>query len=109
MTRQEIADMLREAGVYFDEDHPDHIAEEKLESLLPPFMEFTATDKPVNADGRRYIDIKQLTVRLYSDTEETEAESGIEGALEARDLRWRKNREYMDDLGMWAITYTLEV
>ena len=67
------------------------------------------TDKPVYADGKRYLDIKELTIRIYSDTEVSEAEETVQEVLEAEDLRWKRSCEYIEELLLWAIIYKLEV
>ncbi len=109
MDRQEVKEMVMQMGVTFDDTHPDHIDISNIEQLTPPFLEYTLTDAPVYADGIRYLDIKRLVITLYSDDEESEAEAMIEAVLTDEDLRWRKNREFIEDILMWNITYTLEV
>ena len=109
MTRSEVMDMMRETGVIFDEEHPDHITADKFLALEPPFMEYVLEDAPVIADAIRYLDIKRLRINLYSDTEETSAESAIEQVLDHEELRWRKEKEFIDEILMWNIVYTLEV
>lgn len=109
MTSNEVKEMCRRMGVTFDEDHPDHITVGKLKALSPPFMEYILIDKPVHADGRRYLDIKQLEIRIYSDTEVSEAEETVQKVLEEEDLRWKRSSEYIDELLLWAIIYKLEV
>lgn len=109
MTRNEVMEMMAETGVTFDEAHSDHINAEKFLNLMPPFMEWVLEDASVAADSVRYLDIKRLRINLYSDTEETEAEGDIEQILDREELRWRKTKEFIEELLMWNITYTLEV
>lgn len=109
MTNVEVKEMCRKMGVIFDEEHPDHITASKLQSLEPPFMEYILTDKPIYADGKRYLDIKELTIRIYSDTEVAEAEKDIQNVLELEDLRWQRSCEYIEELLLWAIIYKMEV
>lgn len=109
MTEAEVKDMCRKMGVYFDEDHPDHITASKLKTLVPPFMEYFLTDNPIHADGKRYIDIKNLTIRIYSDTEVSEVEAEVQEILEAEDLRWKRSSEFIEELLLWAIQYTMQV
>ncbi len=109
MTNVEVKEMCKKMGVLFDETHPDHITAENLTSLLPPFMEYLLVDKPVYADGKRYIDIKELTIRVYSDTEVSEVEEDIQRVLENEELRWRRSCEYIEELLLWAILYKMEV
>lgn len=97
-------------GLYFDRKHPDHISTRKLESLAPPFMEWTLSDVPVYADGMSdYLDIKQLTIWIYSDTEECGAEEGVKTVLDAKELRYMRETTYMEELQMWAISYRMQV
>ena len=72
-------------------------------------MEYILTDKPIHADGKRYIDIKEMEIRIYSDTEVSEAEENVQRVLEEEDLRWKRSSEYIDELLLWAIIYKLEV
>ena len=109
MTSEEVKDMCKRMALYFDEDHPDHISEEKIGELYLPFMEYFLVDRPVNADGRRYIDIKKLTIRIYSDVEAAEEEQTVQAVLEEEDLRWKRSSEYLEGLGLWVIIYKLEV
>lgn len=109
MTNEEVKEMCRQMCVVFDEDHPDHITASKLKTLSPPFMEYILVDKPVYADGIRYLDIKELTIRIYSDTEVSEVEGNVQAVLEKEDLRWKRSCEYIDELLLWAIIYKLEV
>lgn len=109
MTNSEVKEMCKRMGVVFDEDHPDHITASKLKTLSPPFMEYILTDKPVHADGKRYLDIKELEIRIYSDTEVSEVEENVQKVLEEEDLRWKRSSEYIEDLLLWAIIYKLQV
>ena len=109
MTSNEVKEMCGRMGIIFDEDHPDHVTAGKLKALSPPFMEYILTDKPVYADGKRYLDIKELEIRIYSDMEVSDAEMNVQKVLEEEDLRWRRSAEYIDDLLLWAIIYKLEV
>lgn len=109
MTSTEVKEMCAKMGVTFDEEHPDHITASKLQSLAPPFMEYILTDKPVYADGKRYLDIKELSIRVYSDIEVSEVEKNIQNVLELEDLRWKRSCEYIEELMLWAIIYKLEV
>lgn len=109
MTNEEVKMMCKRMDIVFDEDHPDHITANKLKTLCPPFMEYFLVDNPVHADGKRYIDIKDLTIRIYSDIETSEAESKVKQVLEEEDLRWHRSSEYVEELMLWAIEYKMEV
>lgn len=109
MTNEEVKNMCRSMGIVFDEDHPDHITANKIKNISPPFMEYVLVDKPIHADGKRYLDIKELTIRIYSDTEVSESEEKVQEVLESEDLRWRRSSDYIDELQLWEIIYKLEV
>lgn len=109
MTSEEAKSMCREMGVMFDENHPDHITADKLQNITPPFMEYILTDHPIYADGERYIEIKDLTLRIYSDTEVSEAEEAVQNVLEEKELRWKRSVEYIEELQLFAIIYKTEV
>lgn len=109
MTSEEVKNMCRKMRIPFDENHPDHISTDKLSTLSPPFMEYILTDNPVYADGVRYIDIKDLSIRIYSDTEVSESEADVKRILEEEDIRWKRSSEFVEDIMMWAIVYKMEV
>ena len=109
MTNDEVKAMCRRMEVPFDEEHPDHISTTNLQEIEPPFMEYVLTDKPVYADGVRYLDIRELAVILYSDTETCDAEEQVKAVLDAEDLRWKVSREFIEELLMWNIVYRMEV
>ena len=110
MTKSEVKEMCYGMGIYFDEKHPDHISTQKLKSIAPPIMEYTLEPVPVYADGMSdYLDIQQLTLWIYSDTEESTAESQIRAVLDAAELRYKRSTTYMEELQMWAITYRMQV
>lgn len=109
MTSEDVKIMCREMGVMFDENHPDHITADKLQNIVPPFMEYILTDHPIYADGERYIEIKDLTLRIYSDTEVSEAEEAVQNVLEEKELRWKRSVEYIEELQLFAIIYKTEV
>ena len=109
MTSEEVKSMCREMGVMFDENHPDHITADKMQNITPPFMEYVLTDHPIYADGERYIEIKDLTLRIYSDTEVSEAEEAVQIVLAGKDIRWQRSAEYIEELLLFAIIYKMEV
>ena len=109
MTREEVKTMCDGMGLYYDRKHPDHISTKKLESLAPPFMEYTLEQVPVYADGKNYLDIKMLTIWIYSDTEECTAEPLVQAVLDAEELRYKRETRYMEELQMWAISYSMQV
>lgn len=109
MTSEDAKIMCKKMGVMFDENHPDHITADKLQNIVPPFMEYILTDHPIYADGERYIEIKDLTLRIYSDTEVSEVEEAVQNVLEEKELRWKRSVEYIEELQLFAIIYKTEV
>ena len=109
MTSEEVKAMCKKMGITFDENHPDHISVERLKTISPPFMEYDLTDHPIYADGVRYIDIKDLSIRIYSDTEVSDAEENVKSILLEEELRWKRSAEYIEELSLWVIIYKMEV
>lgn len=109
MTREAVKAMITEMGLPFDHDHPDHITLSKLSSLSPPFLEYVVLDHPINADGSRYIELGDLTIRIYSDTEVAECEDTVRSVLADHGLRWSRTYEYIEDILMWCIRYTAQI
>ena len=109
MTKAEAKEMITEMGLPFDQDHPDHITLSKIGNLRPPFLEYVILDHPINADGVRYIELYDLTIRIYSDTEVSECEDTVREVLSAHGLRWSRMYEYIDELMLWCIRYTAQI
>ena len=110
MTKQEVADMCGEMGIYFDRDHPDHISRKKLQGLPPPFMEYTITQVPWAADGMSdYLDIKELNIWIYSDTDVCRKEDSVRAVLDTEELRYKRTASYMEEVQMWAINYNMQI
>lgn len=114
MTRDEIRAKIEGLGIYFDPDHPDHISREKISTLEPPFMEWGTQRRSLRADGTDYALWERLIIYLYDDTnEDTETLTGdgrrFEDALTAAFDRYRAEKKYDDELGLYYTEYTMEV
>lgn len=114
MTREEIKEILDGFGLYCDPDHPDHISGEKFETLEPPFMEWGTQDQAFRADGIDYLTWKELTVRIFSDTDEdapvlTAGGIPVTDAIREAFDKCRIEKSYYDELGLYLTTYTMEV
>lgn len=109
MTPTEVRTMVDQMNVVYDSDHPDHINQNKLRNLAPPFVEYVLEDHPIWADGRRYISFYDMTLRIYSEYETSEVETSVQSVLESYDIRWRRETEYIQELSLFAIIYTMEV
>lgn len=104
MTREQLNALMETTGVYFDPDHPDHVERSKIADLPPPFMEFYVQEVPFGADDIVYYTYLRITIRLYSDVDEDEAEVRVREALDGRFFRTKK--EYNEDFGLWETTFT---
>lgn len=114
MTREQIRGLIEGFGIYFDQDHPDHISREKIETLEPPFLEWGTQKRQIRADGADYVLWERLTILLYTDTNEdtetpTEGGRTFEEALTDAFDRFRKDKSYNDELGLYITEYTMEV
>lgn len=114
MTRQEIREKIEGFGIYFDPDHPDHISGEKIETLEPPFLEWGTQRREVRADGVDYVLWERLTILLYTDINEdttvlTEGNRPFEETLVDAFDRFRADKSYNDELGLYVTEYTMEV
>ena len=109
MTREQVKTMVTEMGVVFDHDHPDHINRNKLQTLAPPFVEYFLEDHVIWADGRRYISFYDMTLRIYSEAETSMVETDVQSVLESYDIRWKREVQYIQEMYLFAIIYTMEV
>lgn len=114
MTRDEIREKIEGLGIYFDPDHPDHISREKIETLEPPFLEWGTQRRTIRADGVDYVLWEHLIIYLYTDTnEDVETRTGdggqFEQALTEAFDRFKAQKNYDDELGLYITEYTMEV
>lgn len=105
MTFTEIANMVAEIGypyAYYQFDHGTEKA--------PPFICFYYPGRDdFLADDSNYSQITELTIELYTDNKDFEAESAVETVLEASGIVYEKDESYIDSERMYMITYTTEV
>ena len=136
MTRQEIKAALDRTGIYYDQEHPDHISADKLDTLPPPFMEWGTEEIRIRADGLDYVRYKKLTVIIYTDTDEENEEEwedhngeqildndgntiiliehpeemdSVERVLQDIAGSYKKEISYNDGLSLYELRYTTEV
>ena len=67
---------------------------------------FSSTNN-FNADDVVYQVINRITIELYTESKDPEAENAVEAAL--KDLCWEKSEEYLDDEQCYEIIYEIEV
>lgn len=76
----------------------------------PPFICFYyPSDDDLMADDRNYQKISSLTVELYTDVKDFEAEERVEAALRAAGLSWGKSESNIDSEQMHMTVYEMEV
>lgn len=109
MTTEEVRSLISSVGFYFDPEHPDFIESSKKEQLTPPFLEYELKDVNYFADGIIYFKRKKLTIRLYTDVYDKDAESTLEAALQAAGIGFSKEKEYYSPIGLWESDYQTEV
>lgn len=112
MERTELIELMKTVGIYFDEDHPDHITVEKLEDgeLTPPFMEFDVFEDGIRADGITYLRYTRVNVRKYDDSDDGTTHAMFREAMDAACVSYQMtNHEYDDVLGLWVTKYTFTV
>ena len=104
MTREALETLMSGTEIYYDPDHPDHIERSKIDSLPPPFLEFSVEEVPFSADDVIYYSFVRITIRLYSDLDVDEAEESIRTALSG--YFFATNKVYDNDLGLWETEFT---
>lgn len=112
MERGEIIELMRSVGLYFDEDHPDHVTVEKLENgtIEPPFLEFDILEEAIRADGKVYERYNRVNVRKFDDTDDGETNRMFRTAMDTAEVSYRMTGHSFDEnLGLWATTYTFTV
>ncbi|MBQ9328941.1 MAG: hypothetical protein IJ225_10495 [Solobacterium sp.] len=112
MGRDEIIELMKTAGLFFDEDHPDHITVEKLEKgiIEPPFMEFDILEQNLRADGMTYLRYTVVNVRKYDDIDDGVTHARFRDAMDEAMISYRMTaHEYDDVLGLWVTRYTFTV
>ena len=67
---------------------------------------FSSTNN-FNADDAVYQVINRISIELYTESKDLEAENAVEAALKG--LCWEKSEEYLDDEQCYEIIYEIEV
>lgn len=109
MAREDIISMIDTMGLYYDTDHPDHISEDAINSIAPPFLEADIIQHVIPADGENYIDdIFDVTLRIYSEATSVSEESTVTSVLSEEDLRWRRDCKFNDYMQLFEISYKFQ-
>lgn len=105
MTTKEIAAIIESTGL------PNaYYAFEEGSAEAPPFICFYyASANDLYADGISYQRISNLTVELYTDEKDFEAEQKVEDALTAAGISFSKTETYISSEKLFDIVYESEV
>ena len=105
MTHVEVSDMVRS----FDFPY-SYFQFPKGSAVPPPFVVFYYPESDdFIADNKNYSGIRQLTIELYTDNKDFQAEDKIEETLEANEIPYRKTEIYIDDEQLFEVAYETEV
>ena len=89
----------------------DALPMEQRQAIVAPPLPFVcylfASTNNFNADDAVYQVINRITIELYTESKDPEAENAVETAL--KDLCWEKSEEYLDDEQCYEIIYEIEV
>lgn len=105
MTYAEIASMIESTeleNTYYQ--YPEGEAPE-----LPYILFYYPERDDFQADNKNYAKITQLNIELYTKEKDFEKEEALEGILEANDLVYDKEEQYIESEKMYEVLYTMEV
>lgn len=75
---------------------------------LPWLVWYIDSETNFPADGANYHNIKHVTLELYTELKDLDAEAAVESAIADMGI-WDKTEEYIDSERCYQIVYTLEV
>ena len=103
MSLSEIATMINSMGLPF--------AYRAFDSpQAPPFICYLYTgNTPEPADNKNYVKIETLVIELYTDNKDFSLESQIETILDANEMIYERDEEWLSDERMQLTTYTMDV
>lgn len=103
MSLSEIATMINSMGLPF--------AYRAFDSpQAPPFICYLYTgNTPEPADNTNYVKIETLVIELYTDNKDFSLESQIETILDANEMIYERDEEWLSDERMQLTTYTMDV
>ena len=83
------------------------------DTVAPPFAAyyFSPTSDNLFADGKVYACFRQLYIESYADDADTDTalQRQIEAALDAAELPWQKETEWIESEHMFLTAYNMEV
>lgn len=82
---------------------------ESEDPALPYIVFYYPERSDFYADGKNYQKITVLNIELYSDNKDFDNEELIESVLEANDLPYTKEEQYISDERMYEVLYVVNV
>lgn len=107
-TSDQIREIIEQIGFYMDPDHPSYIEKEKKDRLPPPFLEYDDDVQQFFADGICFFEHHRITIRLFADDMDKDAENAVRRVLMENELAFRQQREQVQDPPLWMTTFTME-
>lgn len=105
MTYIEVSDMIRSFDLPYN-----YYQFPKGAAPAPPFVVFYYPNSDdFIADNKNYSGIRALTIELYTDEKDFQAEATIEATLEANEIPYTKTEIYIDDEQLFEVAYETEV
>lgn len=105
MTYDDIASMINSTRIenaYYQ--YPEGEAPE-----LPYILFYYPQRDDFQADDKNYAKVPQLNIELYTKEKDFVTEKVIEDLLEANDLTYDKEEQYIESEKMYEVLYTMEV
>ena len=69
MVNEKLKAAIDSTSIYYDQDHPEYVEDEKALNLALPFVEWECEERDWYADGVVYLSWARAEIRLYTDTE----------------------------------------
>ena len=105
MTYIEVSDMIRSFDLPYN-----YYQFPKGAAPAPPFVVFYYPNSDdFIADNKNYSWIRALTIELYTDEKDFQAEATIEATLEENEIPYTKTEIYIDDEQLFEVAYETEV
>lgn len=105
MTYIEVSDMIRSFAFPYN-----YYQFPKGEAPAPPFVVFYYPNSDdFIADNKNYSGIRALTIELYTNNKDFQAEATIEATLEENEIPYTKTEIYIDDEQLFEVAYETEV
>ena len=105
MLYSEVAQMINSIGLPFA-----YRAFDNDTAQPTPFICYMYTgNAPEPADNKNFAKIETLVIELYTDNKDFEQEAAVESVLDANEMVYERDEEWISDEQMQVTTYTMEV